>query len=149
MSTVQRWALAATMGLCWGVVAVASAALLHEGIWSWSGVISTPVIGLLAATATGLWRRSGIGGRVTISLIAVYVTAALFTIGGELAHVALGGHSPRLVDVTFGVVMALWAITITGLVLVYWPLAYFTYWIFDRVDEVRGNVAASASPHRR
>jgi hypothetical protein len=122
------WGLIA--GAVWGLVASLSGGrAFREAIWG--GVLVSPLIGgFIAVTfrwmpdATRPWRVFG-------ALVSIYTGGVLFAIAMAIFHAVTRMNPPASFETVLEYVMAvMWAITFTGYLLIYWPLAYATHaWI--------------------
>jgi hypothetical protein len=124
--------LSAIAGALWGVLAYLLGARAF-GPEIWAGVLTSPLIGVAVGRltheaflgSTGFWRAFR-------ALQSLYLGAVLF--GTALgAYDLVAGHGQRArVEVFFEPVLAiLWGVTLTGFLLVLWPLAYFTHWLLQ------------------
>lgn len=121
------------LGLCagalWGGLALLLAAsVLGSAVWP--GVLASPVIGATVARLThpGFARSAGLW-RALWSLASLYGGAMLFALvvaGGELLRRDATGAA-RLEVALQPVLAVLWGLTLSGFVLLLWPLAYLTH----------------------
>jgi len=125
------------LGLCagagWGALAyLLGAAAFGPAVWP--GVLTSPLIGALVARLThpGFSRAAGLG-RAFWPLASLYGGGILFSMPvaiGELVRRVGSGASPVAIA-TEPLLAVLWGITFTGLILILWPLAYLTHWVFE------------------
>ena len=134
--THRYYLLCALSGCVWAGIAW----LIGSGFgWSlWGGALASPLIGLLVglihlpayeySTWKGVW----------ISLLTLYLAAALFGLAMSLFDLAYSSPDRgQLEGVLQTIIAVVWGITFTGYVVILWPLAYWNH-------RIVGNLAASA-----
>ena len=95
----------------------------------WSGVLASPLIGVVVGLTFGRLRWQSRVGRALASLLGLYTAAFLFGIAIGIADLATGtGRNPVETVLQVGLAMV-WGVTATGYVLFLWPLAYLNFWL--------------------
>jgi hypothetical protein len=119
-------------GAAWGVIAwLLGGSAFGPAIWP--SVLGSPLIGALVARLIHpRFAQSGGLGRALWSLSSLYGGALLFSL--PLAVGQPGGRPAAEVAVE-SLVAVLWGVTMTGFVLVLWPMAYLTHRLIEwRLD---------------
>lgn len=135
--TVRRVLYLLIAGALWGGLAWLLGAKAYGPI-IWAGLIASPLIGVLVGRITqeAFERLSGVW-RGLVVLASVYLGATLFglVVGGYDWASRRGGIG-RLPEVLLQDVMATWwGVTVTGFILMLWPLAYLTHALLQWGDE--------------
>lgn len=124
-------------GFGWGLVALGLGGRAY-GAGVWGGVIAAPFIGLLVAVllqprfeASAGWRRW------LLVLGGLYLGATLFGVAVGIADALSGSAARNGAEVVLEAVAGTWwGITLTGFLILLWPLAYLTHlaleWVGDR-----------------
>ena len=136
--TKEQLIAAFASGALWGgIVTLLAFDAFPRAIWG--GLIASPMIGLAAATIIPLWSRRSAGTRVVMSLVAVYVSAALFGLAVGLCDWLVFDIPDRIpyAVVLQAVLAFMWGLTYMGLVFVFWPLAWLNYWLLSRMTVAR------------
>lgn len=128
-------ALALFSGAVWGGVAYALGSATFGPV-IWGGVIASPVIGLIVGLAFRRIRRLGFGKRAFMSLVSLYCAATLFGLAVGLFDLARDVPDRVASEVVTQAVLAvLWGVTLTGYLLILWPLSYLNFILLGRAGE--------------
>ena len=136
--TVPRFHLAsAVSGVCWGLIAYA----LGRGALGslvWGGVVVSPLIGVLVGLSLRRLAPGTTRGRLAVSLVDLYAAVAVFGAAVGVFDLVTGVNAgvgwrrdPSAV-ILQAVLASLWGITLTGYVLLLWPLSYFNHLLLWR-----------------
>jgi hypothetical protein len=92
------------------------------------GSLRGPPIGFLIGRLSRPLAGRSRGFQVAISLVDLYLSAALFAVGVGLFELAFAqDHRPPFAVMTRHVVVVLWGLTFAGYWVVLWPLSFFTH----------------------
>jgi hypothetical protein len=113
-------------GAAWGLVALLLGGRAFRGA-IWTGALFSPLIGLLVGgLLQPLFERRNGPVRWLIALIALYLGAALFGLALSIERWSTTGET----------IMGIWwGITLTGFLVILWPLAYFTQWMLEQREQ--------------
>jgi hypothetical protein len=104
----------------------------------WAGILASPLIGLLVGwiTQEAFERLSGVW-RGLIVLASVYLGATFFGLAVGIYDWFARHHGIRLLPVVLvqDVAATWWGVTVTGFILMFWPLAYLTHTLLEWGDE--------------
>lgn len=102
------------------------------------GVLAAPLIGVVVGlTLQGPFERAARRGRIGIALVSLYLGAALFGVGvGAADWSRAQGAAAMPLSVLEGVMASAYGVTMSGLVLMFWPLAYLTHRLLASVREI-------------
>ena len=142
----MRVAIYAGMGCAWAIVAVVFG---HPIGWLiWGGILISPLIGIamgLIAEQFSGW--SSLGGRLLVSLLSLYSSAALFGLGVGALDWFTGTNSGdgwrRIpIEVLRGSILGVWwGLTFTGYFLLLWPLSHASHiFVWTRAGNQRRSV---------
>ncbi|MEO8139987.1 MAG: hypothetical protein ABI742_10085 [Gemmatimonadota bacterium] len=121
-------------GAGWGLLAYGLGAKAL-GDSAWAGVLLGPLIGVAVGSMTQrLFERVQGNRRGLVALGSIYLGAILFgTAVGFHDFVTRGdAHMAQPARIVEAIISVLWATTMTGFVLLLWPLAYLSHWILER-----------------
>ena len=121
-------------GALWGALAYAlGARAIGSSIVG--GVMCSPIIGLVIGLVFRSVHRMRTGPAAFAALLSLYLGAALFGFAVGCTDLSRGVHGRFPIEVVFQAVVALvWGTTITGYVLVLWPLAFQNHRLLGRLD---------------
>jgi hypothetical protein len=134
--------LSAMCGLAWGVLGFLLVPAL-AGRASVGGLLAGPLIGFAIGRLTRPFGDDPLWSQALISLISLYVSAALF---GMALGIFIDASAPssRASNASLGLTLAvLWGLTFMGYWIVLWPLSYVTHrlvWSAARADETGANL---------
>lgn len=125
---VRLHLLALFAGALWGLVALGLGGRAY-GDEIWGGILAAPLIGLAVEMllhrrfeATAGWRRW------LTALASLYLGVTLFALAVGLTDALTGGAGRRPLEVIIQAVLGTWwGVTLTGFLIVLWPLAYVTH----------------------
>jgi hypothetical protein len=127
----RQTAFCVIAGLAWGVLAYAlGVKAIGSGIWG--GVLAAPFIGPAVGLLTqGIFERTAGWRQTMVSLASLYLGATLFGLAVGVSDAIGGPHAVFAAERIYEDVIAMWwGVTLTGFVIVLWPLTYFTHkWI--------------------
>jgi hypothetical protein len=118
------------VGCVWGVLALLLGGRAF-GDAIWIGILGAPLVALVVgALLQPRFEGAGRGARRLIALVSLYGGGTLFAVmiglGGMLGLASGNRRFPAaIVEPVLG---TWWGMTLTGFVLVLWPLAYATHW---------------------
>lgn len=128
--------LSAVSGAVWAAIALLLGWRVFRGT-IWGGVAVAPLIGVLAGFGASHF-PTGPLPRALFSLLSLYIAAALFGGGIGTAALLVGPNSgpgwqaiPAAVLVQ-NVVATLWGITITGYLVLLWPLSHVNHHLLSQ-----------------
>ncbi len=141
--------LCAVSGMGWAVIAFIIAGG-HGGAALWGGLVTAPLIGVIAGWVyrpVHQWRWPG---RVAMSLLTLYLSALLFGLAWGITDALQGlpgGASRGSIEVVYQCVLSsLFGVTASGFVVFLWPLAHLNHWL---VGHLAGHDDGSGLPSRR
>lgn len=120
--------LAVFAGALWGLVALGLGGRAY-GDELWGGILAAPLVGLIVELllhrrfeAAAGWRRW------LVALASLYLGATLFALAVGFTGVMTGSAARRPFEVIGEAVLGTWwGVTLTGFLVVLWPLAYATH----------------------
>ncbi|MGE4615381.1 MAG: hypothetical protein AAEJ46_13685 [Planctomycetota bacterium] len=147
---MKRYALlCAVSGMGWAVIAYFIAGRLG-GAALWGGLVTAPLIGVIAGWVyrpVHHWRWPG---RLAMSLLTLYLSALLFGLAWGITDALQGlpgGASRNSIGVVYQTIFAtLYGVTATGFVVFLWPLAHLNHWL---VGHLAGHHTAAGPPSSR
>lgn len=141
--------LCAVSGMGWAVIAYFIAGRLG-GAALWGGLVTAPLIGVIAGRVYRPVHRWRWPGRLAMSLLTLYLSAVLFGLAWGITDALQGlpgGASRNSIEVVFQTIVAtLYGVTATGFVVFLWPLAHLNHWL---VGHLAGHDDVSGPPSRR
>lgn len=133
----RYYSLCAASGGVWAAIAyVIGHQPLPRGI-IWGGIVVSPLIGLAVGAVYRPAYRSSATARVAMSLLTLYVAAALFGLAVGVFDAGQGvyGAGTRSSGevICQGLVGTVWGLTFTGYVVILWPLAHLNHRLVGRL----------------
>lgn len=132
----RYYAVCAASSCVWAAIAyvIGHQAMARDIIWG--GIVVSPLIGLVVgAIYRPVYKRS-VPAQIAMSLLSLYVAAALFGLGVGLFDVVQGLPGDVLrgtgAVISQSILGTLWGITFTGYVVVLWPLAHLNHRLLGR-----------------
>ncbi len=127
-STAVLALLSAMTGACWGIVAWLFGARAF-GPAIHTGVVASPLIGLaVGCTTQRWWESSRPRARTGIGLVSLYLGVVLFGVAVAVWDWWPGGvGQSALGSLGEGIGTAVIGVTLSGFVILFWPLAYLTH----------------------
>lgn len=128
------YSASALSGCCWFVVAaIIGYPYMKSSLLG--GAIASPFIGILVGHLFIPAHKSGKGLKVLLSLVTLYLAAALFGLAGGLGDVLSSSTPNRIASavVLQGLCATLWGITFTGFFIFLWPLSYMNHKLLGRL----------------
>lgn len=124
--------LCGVSGIAWGGIAYYLGYPWPPCVWS--GILASPLIGLIVGFAYLPLYRLRVGLRILLALLALYIAVALFGFAVGICDEATRGFPNRNsgAGIIESLLATLWGVTFTGYVLFLWPLAYLNYWALGR-----------------
>ncbi|MEC9476779.1 MAG: hypothetical protein VX764_07055 [Planctomycetota bacterium] len=142
--------LCVVSGLVWAVIADQIAPSWRGSAFR-GGLLSTPLVGVVAGLVYLPAYRFAVAGRVMMSLLTLYLSTLLFGLawGVTDALQELPGQAMRnSVEVVYQAIAAsFYGVTMTGFVLLLWPLAFFNHWLVGRLATTPPNVELEQHEH--
>ena len=133
-------AVSAISGCIWAVIAYFLASELMGTIIV-GGLLASPLIGIGVGLIYRRAYHKSLLARVGMSLVTLYVAAALFGMAVGIFDATRPIPSRHLGAVVLQSVLAiLWGVTFTGFFLFLWPLSFVNHWLIGRIS--------GYSPHR-
>lgn len=132
----RYYALCAASGGAWAIIAYV---IGHQAMQRiiWGGMVVSPLIGLGVGALYRPAYRFPAAARFAMSLLTLYVAAALFGLASGLFDAARGlpGGARRITSAVIlqDISGTLWGLTFTGYVAVLWPLAHLNHWFVGRL----------------
>ena len=141
---MKRYALlCAVSGIGWAVIAYFIAGRLG-GAALWGGLVTAPLVGVIAGWVYRPVHRWRWPGRLAMSLLTLYLSALLFGLAWGITDALQGlpgGASRSSIGVVYQTIFAtLYGVTATGFVVFLWPLAHLNHWL---VGHLAGHHAAA------
>jgi hypothetical protein len=127
--TALYYLLCAVSGCVWAGIAWL---IGHKGFGSflWGGIVASPLIGVIVGLIYRPAYRLSTTKRAWLSLLTLYMAVTLFGLAIAVFDLAFGdparGHMEGILQTTLAV---WWGVTLTGYVVVLWPLAYLNHWL--------------------
>jgi len=105
--------------------------------WIWGPIVVSPLIGVVAGAIYLPAYRFPIAGRLAMSLLTLYLSAALFGLAWGITDAVgamgdAGGRRNTIEVVYQGLVGTFYGVTFTGFVVLLWPLAHLNHWFVGR-----------------
>jgi len=146
---MKRYALlCAVSGIGWAVIAYFIAGRFG-GAGLWGGLVTAPLIGVIAGGVYRPAHRWRWPGRLAMSLLTLYLSALLFGLAWGITNSIQGlpGEEPRnSYDVVSQTIFAtFYGVTATGFVAFLWPLVHLNHWL---VGHLARHPAAGGPPSR-
>lgn len=131
--TLHRKVYLVVAGLMWGSLgALLGGKAFGEAIWL--ALLVSPLIGLLVGhLMQDVFERHAGVRRALIALGSLYLSATLFgvSLGAGAVLGRTGGGPGVLSQIADSTLAVWWGITVTGFLIVLWPLAYGTHWFIE------------------
>lgn len=120
--------LAVCAGALWGLVALGLGGRAY-GDEIWGGILAAPLIGLAVEYLLHRRFEAALGWRRwLLALASLYLGATLFALAAGLTDALTGSWArPPLEVIGQAVLGTWWGVTLTGFVVLLWPLAYVTH----------------------
>ena len=121
-----RWRLftvSAACGLLWGAIVTFVLLEPRQRMLFGSGILFSPIIGMVAGFIAERFHGADRIAMAVISLVSLYLTAALYGLGGDIVLALVSRTDPGAALWT----TLPWAMTIRGFVLWMWPLSYLNH----------------------
>jgi len=101
------------------------------------GVVAAPFIGIAVGLCWRAFRDSGLGWRIVISVVTLYIAAFLFMLTARLTTFAAGEMRQQPLSIVFfdSWNVAIAGLTWTGFILVVGPLAFLNHLWISRVSD--------------
>jgi hypothetical protein len=116
--------VSASSGVGWGVIVLLLLDSRQRELFG-AGFMFAPVIGVLAGIVAAWFKDVDVFAMAFVSLVSLYLTAALFGLGAGIVLQLLYPRPP--VPVLTTALLLPYGMTIGGFVMWMWPLAYFNH----------------------
>ena len=137
----QRYVLLSlASGVIWGTLAFFLGRDAF-GSFIWGGVIASPLIGVGIGSISRRFVRLSTRWRVVLALVDLYLAATCFALAVATYQILTRPFIPELLwwaplsEVTLS---TLFGLTMTGYVLVLWPLSYWNHWLLGKTCRTVG-----------
>jgi len=108
------------------------------GHFLWGGVLASPLIGLIVGAIYRPAYHLSTSKRAWLSLLTLYVAVTLFGLAIAGFDLAFGDPARGHMEGVLQTVLALWwGVTLTGYVVILWPLAYLNHWLLGSMLGLR------------
>ena len=118
-------AASAISGMLWGGMVTFLLLDGHQRVTLGSGFLLSPIVGVLAGAIAARFHDADVIGMAIVSLVSLYVAAALYGLGGGLV-LALAYRGSFAAALWTALTLP-WAMTLGGFVFWMWPLSYFNH----------------------
>ena len=128
--TTSGYIVSAILGACWALVAcLAGEFRMSPPVWA--SVTASPFIGILMGHVGARFWRTAPPRRVAIALLTLYLATALFGFAADV-RMWIDGAAPRRFFMENAYILV-WGVTWSGWVIFFWPLAYLSHTLVDRI----------------
>lgn len=135
-ATLLYYVLCALSGCIWAGIAW----LIGRdfGWYLWGGVAASPLIGVIVGAIYRSAYKLSTTKRVWFSLLTLYAAVTLFGLAIAGFDLAFGDPARGHMEGVLQTVLAVWwGVTLTGYVVVLWPLSYLNHWLLGEMLGLR------------